>query len=55
MLDLVLAKQPVNPRARFAKYLITISRLSYDNAKVTINLQWTSNLQNISRRMRGFS
>jgi len=33
--------------ARFTKYLTTISRLSYDNAKVTINLRRTSNLQNI--------
>jgi len=35
------------PGARFTKYLTTILRLSYDNAKVTIDLRWTSNLQNI--------
>ena len=29
--------------ARFTKYLTTILRLSYDNAKVTINLRRTSN------------
>ena len=33
--------------ARLTKYLTTILRLSYDNATVTINLQRTSNLQNI--------
>ena len=33
--------------ARFTKYLTTILRLSYDNAKVTINLRRMSNLQNI--------
>ena len=31
------------PGARFIKYLMTISRLSYDNAKVTIDLRRTSN------------
>jgi len=34
--------------ARFTQYLTTIPRLSYDNAKVTIDLRWTvwtSNLQ----------
>ena len=30
---------------RFTKYLTTILRLSYDNAKVTIDLRRTSNLQ----------
>ena len=35
------------PGARFTKYLTTVLRLSYDNAKVTINLRRTSNLQNI--------
>jgi len=35
--------------ARFTKYLTTILRLSYDNAKVTIDLRRTSNLQNILR------
>ena len=29
------------------KYLTTILRLSYDNAKVTIDLRRTSNLQNV--------
>jgi len=29
--------------ARFTKYLTAILRLSYDNAKVTINLRWTYN------------
>jgi len=33
--------------ARFTKYLTTALRLSYDNVKVTIDLQRTSNLQNI--------
>ena len=41
--------------ARFTKYLTTILRLSYDNAKVTIDLRPTSNLQNILRRAQGFS
>ena len=41
--------------ARFTKYLTTTLRLSYDNAKVTIDLPRTSNLQNILRRMQGFS
>ena len=41
--------------ARFTKYLTTILRLSYDNAKVTIDLRQTSNLQNILRRTQGFS
>jgi len=33
------------PGARFTKYLTAILRLSYDNAKVTIDLRRTSNLQ----------
>jgi len=41
--------------ARFTKYRTTILRLSYDNAKVTIDLRRTSNLQNILRRAQGFS
>ena len=41
--------------ARFTKYLTTILRLSYDNAKVTIDLRRTSNLQNVLRRTQGFS
>ena len=41
---------------RFTEYLTTIlPLLSYDNAKVTIDLWQTSNLQNILRRTRGFS
>jgi len=43
------------PGARFTKYLTTALRLSYDNAKVTIDLRRTSNLQNILRRAQGFS
>ena len=43
------------PGARFTKYLTTILRLSYDNAKVTIDLRWTSKVQNILRRRQGFS
>ena len=46
---------PSNTRNRFTKYLTTILRLSYDNAKVTIDLRRTSNLQNILRRTQGFS
>jgi len=44
--------------ARFTKYLTTILRilrLSYDNAKVTIDLRRTSNLQNIVRRAQGLA
>jgi len=44
----------VPSRARFTKYLTTILRLSYDNAKVTIDLQWTSNLWDILQWMEGF-
>ena len=45
-----------SPGARFSKYLTTILRLSYDNAKVTTyDLRRTSNLQNILRRAQGFS
>jgi len=43
------------PRARFTKYLTTILRLSYDNAKVMIDLRQTSHSQNILRRTQGFS
>ena len=42
-------------RARLTEYLTTILRLSYDNAKVTIDVRRTSNLQNVLRRTRGFS
>jgi len=41
--------------ARFTKYLTTIVRLSCNNAEVTIDLRWLSNLQNIARRTQGFS
>jgi len=41
--------------ARFAKYLATVLQLSYDNAKVTIDLRRTSDLPNISQRTQGFS
>ena len=37
------------------KYLATILRLSYDNAKATIDLRRTSHLQNVLRRTQGFS
>ena len=40
--------------ARFTKYLMTILRLSYDNAKVMIDLRRTSSLQNILRREQAF-
>jgi len=43
------------PGARFTKYLTTILRLAYDNAKVTIDLRRTSNLQNILWRAQGYS
>jgi len=43
----LLIRHGLTPGARFTKYLTTILRLSYDNAKVTINLRRTSNLQNI--------
>jgi len=46
-LSSTLTSQPNNAGARFTKYLTTILRLSYDNAKVTIDLRRTSNLQNI--------
>jgi len=41
--------------AWFTKYLMTILLLSYDNAKVTIDLRRTSNLQNILQEKQGFS
>ena len=43
------------PGARFTKYLTIVLWLSYDNAKVTIDLRRTYNLQNISRRTHGFA
>ena len=39
--------------ARFTKYLTIILRLSYDNAKFTIDLRRSSGLQNILRRTQG--
>ena len=50
-----LQVQCLEPAARFTKYLTIILRLSYDNAKVTIDLRRTSNLQNILRRAQGCS
>jgi len=44
-----------NTGARLTKYLSTILRYCYDNAKVTIDLRLTSNLRNILRRTQGFS
>jgi len=41
--------------ARFTKYLTTILRFSYDNAKVTIDLRRTTNLQNSLQWTEGFS
>jgi len=41
--------------ARFTKYLTTILRLSYDNAKIAIDLRRPSNLPNILQRIQGFS
>ena len=43
------------PRDLFTNYLTTISRQSYDNAKFTIDLRRTSDLQNSLRRPQGFS
>jgi len=51
-LQLTVTKKP---GPRFTKYLTTILPLSYDNAKVTIDLRRTSNLQYILRRAQGFS
>jgi len=42
------------PGARVAKYLTIVLRLSYDNAKVTIDLRRTSHLQN-TKNARLFS
>jgi len=42
------------PAAQLTKYPTTHLRLSYDNAKVTIDLRLTANLQNILRREQGF-
>ena len=41
--------------ASFTKYPTRFLRLFYDNAKVTIDLRRTSNLQNIIRKVQGFS
>jgi len=48
-----LAARGAIPGARFTKYLTTILRLSYDNAKLTIDLRRTYNLPNILRRTQG--
>jgi len=42
-------------RKKFIKYLTTVSRLSCDNDKVTIDLRRTSNLLSVLRRKQGFS
>jgi len=44
-----------HPGARFTKYLTTVLRLSYNSARVTIDLRWMSNLRNVLRRKQGFS
>jgi len=41
-----------SPGARFAKYLTTALRLSYDNAKVTIDLRQMTNLHKTSYKGR---
>jgi len=46
---------PYSPAAQFTKYPTTILRLSYDDAKFTIDLRQTANLQNILQRAQGFS
>jgi len=51
----VVDEEWIRPGARFTKYLTTILRLSYDNAKVTMDLLRMSNLQNNLRRAQGFS
>jgi len=51
----VLSFWASHPGARFTKYLTTILRLSYDNAKVAIDLRLTSNLQNVLQRTQSFS
>ena len=43
-----------DPGVRFTKYVTTILRLSYDNAKVTIDLRRTSNLQHPTKGARLF-
>ena len=52
----LLAARPTaanqGPGARFTKYLTTILRLPYDNAKLTIDLRRTSNLSNIRKTQR---
>ena len=46
---------PSAPAARFTKYLKTILRLSYDNAKVTIDLRWTSKFtKDLTKKARFF-
>jgi len=43
------------PGARFTLYLMTILRLSYDNAKVMINLRLTYDLEKHPMKGAGFS
>jgi len=43
------------PSAVSLQYWSLICKTCYDNAKVTIDLQRTPNLQNILRRVQGFS
>jgi len=38
------------PGARFAKHLTTVLRSSYNNAKVTFDLRWMSNLTSYKER-----
>ena len=45
----------VGPQTILGPDFQNILRQSYDNAKVTIDLRRTSNLQNILRRAQGFS
>jgi len=44
-----------DPGARCTKYLTTVLQLSYNNAKVTIDLWRTSHLPDILRRTQGLS
>jgi len=47
------AESFMGPGATCTNYLTIILQLSYDNAKVTIDLRRSSGLQNILRRTRG--
>ena len=46
----VRSKRVCRSEACFTKYLTTVLRLPYDNAKLTIDLRLTSNLSNILRK-----